>query len=342
MEMGDTVTGSYKGVVFVTGGTGFLGAYIIKELVGKGYRVKALRRSTRLPFFIEPSVFGSVDWVDGDIQDPVSIGEAMSGALAVIHAAAKVSFQKRDRDEIFRTNIEGTTNLVNAALDNQVQRFIYISSVASLGRSAEGESVDEGRQWEPVRLHTNYARSKYQAEMEVWRGIAEGLPAAIVNPSTILGFGDWDNTSCAIFKNVYHQFPWYTNGINGFVDVEDTAKAVVLLLESPVVGERFILSGDNWSFRKLLDTIADGFSKKHPDKEATAFLAGMAWRFEKFKTAFTGTPSLLTRESARIASSRTYFDNRKILHYLPSFAFTPLELSIYRSCKAYLQMLEIE
>jgi nucleoside-diphosphate-sugar epimerase len=208
-----------------------------------------------------------------------------------------------------------------------------------LGRSSEGASVDEGKQWEPVKLNTNYARSKYQAEMQVWRGIGEGLPAVVVNPSTIIGFGDWNNTSCAIFKNVYQQFPWYAGGINGFVDVEDAARAVVMLMESNIVGERFILSAENWSFRKLFDTIADGFSKKRPFREATPLLAGIAWRAEKLKSFFTGTPPLLTRETALVANSRTYFDNRKILDFLPSFQFTPLEESIRRSCISYLASL---
>ena len=98
--------------------------------------------------------------------------------------------------------------------------------------------------------------------MEVWRGIGEGLNAVIVNPSTILGYGDWNNSSCALFKNAYKEFPWYTNGINGFVAVEDVAKATVLLMESGISNERFIINGDNWSFKKLFNSMATGFGKK--------------------------------------------------------------------------------
>jgi dihydroflavonol-4-reductase len=261
----------------------------------------------------------------------------MTGADAIVHAAAKVSFTPGDREALYKTNIEGTANVVNAALEKNIGRFVHISSVAALGRSSIGAKVDEGSQWEEIRLETNYAKSKYHAEMEVWRAIGEGLPAVIVNPSTIIGYGDWNTSSCAIFKNVYDQFPWYTSGVNGFVDVEDGARAVVALLETSIVGERFVLSGDNLTFRELFNAIADGFSKKHPTREATAFLAAIAWRMEKFKTLLTGKPSLLTKESASLARNKTYFDSSKIRQFLPGFSFTPIQQTIRQSCIAYLK-----
>jgi dihydroflavonol-4-reductase len=157
-----------------------------------------------------------------------------------------------------------------------------------------------------------------------------------VNPSTVLGYGDWNMSSCAIFKNVYKEFPWYTTGINGFVGVEDVARATVLLMESDLRGERFIVNSENWSFQQLLNTIADGFGKKHPSKEATRLMGSIAWRLEKLKSAFSGKKPLLTRESARVAHSITYFDNNKILKSLPGFTFTPLAHSIKSACERYL------
>ncbi|HTI11166.1 MAG TPA: NAD-dependent epimerase/dehydratase family protein [Puia sp.] len=327
-------------MVLVTGGTGFLGAYIIKELVEKGYPVRAIRRSDKLPFYISPAIFEKVEWLRGDILDVVSLEEAMEGADAVIHAAAKVSFSRSDRRELFHTNIEGTANVVNMALAKNLQRFVHISSVAALGRTAGGERVSEDKKWEDSKLNTNYAISKFHGEMEVWRGIGEGLPAVIVNPSTILGYGDWDTSSSALFKNSFREFPWYSNGVNGFVDVADTARAVVALLENDVRGERYILNGDNWSFRQLFNQIAREFGKKQPSREATPLLGEIAWRMEKVKTFFSGKPSLLTRESARIARTTTFFDNSKILRQLPGFVFTPLEQTIRAACQAYLKHLE--
>lgn len=321
----------------VTGGTGFLGGYIIRELVEKGYAVRAIRRGTSVPVFLPAAVLDKVEWVTGDILDVTGLEEAMDGMDSVIHAAAKVSFSRRDRNELFRTNIEGTANVVNIALEKNIKRFIHISSVAALGRTGQGEKVTEMKSWQESKYNTQYSISKFRGEVEVWRGIGEGLPAVVVNPSTILGYGDWNSSSCTLFRSVFGEFPWYTEGVNGFVDVQDTAAAVVRLLEIEITGERYILNGDNWTFRRLFDTIAAGFGKKPPSREATAFIAGMAWRVESLKSLFSGRPGMLTRESARVARSSTYFDNSKILGQLPGFRFTPLEETIREACHAYLK-----
>jgi nucleoside-diphosphate-sugar epimerase len=321
--------------ILVTGGTGFLGAYIIRALVEKGYPVRAIRRSDRLPPYIPPAIFEKVEWLPGDILDPTGLEEAMEGVGAVIHSAAIVSFSGRDRSALYRTNIEGTANVVNMAIAQNVPRFVHISSVASLGRTAKGEKVTEEKKWEDSKLNTNYAISKFHGELEVWRGIGEGLPAVILNPSTLLGYGDWTTGSPAIFRNAYNEFPWYSNGINGFVDVADVARAAVALMETTITGERYILNGDNWSFRQLFNTIATEFGKRQPTREATPTLSAIAWRLEKFKSFFTGSRPLLTKESAKVAQSKTLFDNTKILQQLPGFTFTPLEQTIRAACKAY-------
>jgi len=323
--------------ILVTGGTGFLGAYIIQTLLEKGHAVRAIRRSDRLPSFMPPAIFEKVEWQQGDILDPMGLGEAMEGVGAVIHAAAIVSFAGRDRSALYRTNIEGTANVVNMAIAENVPRLVHISSVASLGRTAKGEKVTEDKSWEDSKLNTNYAISKFHGELEVWRGIGEGLPAVILNPSTFLGFGDWNTGSSAIFRNVYNEFPWYSNGVNGFVDVTDVARAAVALMETTITGERYILNGDNWSFRQLFNTIAAEFGKAPPTREATPMLSAIAWRLEKFKSLFTGSRPLLTKESSKIAQSMTHFDNTKILQQLPGFTFTPLEQTIRAACMAYLE-----
>lgn len=322
--------------VLVTGGTGFIGAYIIKELVEKGYAVRALRRSSTVPFFIPASILDKVEWVEGDILDVVALTNAMDGIDAVVHAAAKVSFHSKETKELLKVNIEGTANMVNMALEKNIRRFVHISSVAAIGRTLNGERLTEEKKWQGGKMHTFYAISKYHGELEVWRAAAEGLDVVVLNPSTVLGYGDWNTSSCAIFKSVYKEFPWYTTGINGFVGVEDVARAAVLLMESDQSNERFIINSDNWSFQQLLNTIADGFGKKHPHKEATPFMGSIAWRVEKFKSMFSGKKPLLTRQSARVANSITYFDNNKLLQTLPGFSFTPLAQSIKRSCEQYI------
>ncbi|HQW45023.1 MAG: SDR family NAD(P)-dependent oxidoreductase [Chitinophagaceae bacterium] len=322
-------------MVLVTGGTGFLGSYIIKQLVEKGYNVRALRRSNKLPFWIAKEILEKVEWVEGDVLDVIALENAMNGVDTIIHSAAIVSFATKDRKEMYQVNVEGTANVVNIALEKNVRRLVHISSVAALGRTANGGHVNEEKKWEESKVNTHYAKSKFKAELQVWRGISEGLEAVILNPSTILGYGDWHSSSCAIFKSVHDGFNWYTPGINGFVDVEDVAKATIVLMESTINEQRFIVNGDSWTFKKLQDTIADGFSKKRPARKTTPFLLGVAWRMEKLKSLFTRKKPLLTKESARVAQSQTWFENDKILKALQGFSFTPLEETIKKACEKY-------
>ncbi len=323
-------------MVLVTGGTGFLGSYIIHALVSKGYRVRALRRKAFNPPWIPLETWQKVEWVEGDILDVVALEDAMDGVEAVIHSAAIVSFVKSDRKKMYQVNVEGTANVVNMVLEKNVKRLVHISSVAALGRTAGGGHVDEEKKWEETDVNTHYAISKYKAELHVWRGISEGLEAVILNPSTILGYGDWHSGSCSIFRQVYEGFDWYTPGINGFVDVQDTARAAVQLLESNISEQRYIVNGDTWTFKKLQDTIAQQFRKPGPSKKTTPLLLAVAWRIEKIKSFFTGKRPLLTKESAKVAMSKTWFENAKILEALPGFSFTPLEVSIENACRKYI------
>lgn len=340
--MNDKKTSPEVGLsVFITGGTGFIGSYIIKELVEKGYVVRALRRSSsQLPFYIPTKIFSKVEWVEGDVLDIVSLDDAMDGIDNVIHSAAVVSFFEGDRKDMYKINIEGTTNVVNTALEKKIRRFVHISSVAAVGRTPGGGHVQEEKKWEDNKFNTHYSISKHKSELEVWRATAEGLNAVILNPSTVIGYGDWNTSSCRIFKAVYDEFAWYPKGINGFVDVEDVARATILLMENNISEQRFIVSGDNWPYQQLFNTIADNFVKKRPYREVTPFMGEIAWRMEKLKSFFTGRKPLLTKETAKVSSTQTYFDNRKIREALPGFSFTPLEESIQKACRKYLEAIK--
>ena len=326
--------------VLVTGGTGFLGAYIIQNLVEKGSAVTALRRSNDPPFFLPPSITNKVQWVQGDVLDVISLSEAMEDIDAVIHSAAIVSFTSKDRQRMYQVNIEGTANVVNAAIEKSIKRFVHISSVAALGRKINFELISEERKWEEDKMNTNYAISKHKAELEVWRGFAEGLQGVILNPSTILGFGDWHQSSCAIFRRAYKEFAWYTNGINGFVGVEDVAEAAVQLLYSDITEKRFIVNSENVSFRELFNFIAENFDKKKPHREATKLQGSLAWRWEALASFISGKKPLLTRETAKVAQCRTSFDNNALLKALPLFSFIPLSLVVKNACEKYVEALE--
>jgi len=322
-------------MILVTGGTGFLGSYIIKNLVEKGHSVRAIRRSAKLPSWISPEIFEKVEWVEGDVLDVISLSDAMQGVDAIIHSAAVVSFSKSGRKQMYRINIDGTANVVNTAIENSVRRIIHVSSIAAIGRTTTQQLVTEEKAWEENKNNTHYAITKHHSEMHVWRGFSEGLSGAIINPSTILGFGDWHKSSCAMFRNVYKGFNWYTNGINGFVGVEDTADAAVQLLFSEISQRKFIVSAENWVFRDLFNAIADGFSKQRPQKEATRTLGEIAWRIEYLRSLVTGKKPLLTKETAKVGQSQTSWDGTALLKALPGFHYTPLQEVIKTACEKY-------
>lgn len=318
-------------MVFVTGATGLLGKYLVKELATRGKKIRAIYR-TKIP---QESFYQNVEWVQGDILDPVILQEAMQGVDEVYHCAAMVTFNPRKKQQLHKINVEGTANVVNAAIVNGVKKLVHVSSVAALGRKIEGVPVTENVKWSEENNNSQYGKSKHFAEMEVWRGIAEGLHAVIVNPVMILGVGDWNEGSSALFKNAWKEFPWYTEGVTGFVDAADVAKTMIGLMESEVSGERFIVSAENWPYKKMFTAMATTFGKKPPSKKVKPYMASLLWRIEKVRGWFTGADPLLTKETADTGQRKTYFDNTKLITALPGFAFKPLQQTIEEYCLEY-------
>ena len=316
------------GKILVTGGTGLVGSHLISALVAAGKTVKAIYRSA-VPVF-EGS--DKVQWQQADILDMLSLEDVMEGVEYVYHCAAVVSFNPKTREVLSRTNVYGTTNVVNAALDAGVKKLLFVSSVAALGRIRKDPLVNETMNWSKETSNSEYGKTKYLSEMEVWRGAAEGLKSVVVNPTIILGESDWNKGSTGIFKSVYNEFPWYTEGVSGFVDVKDVVRAMIMLMESEVAGERFILNADNLSYKALFDEIAGCFNKRLPAKKVTPFLAGVVWRYEQLKGMVTGVDPLLTKETAGTAQAKVYFDNSKLRNMFPGFEYTPLPETIQRIC----------
>src|SRR6478672_1289430 len=207
-------------MILVTGGAGLVGAELISQLLQGQEKVTAITHHTLLPDFNSENL----TTVKCDILDTSCLEEVMKGIRQVYHCAGLVSFDPKNKNELFNVNVKGTANVVNAAIDAGVQKMLHVSSVSALGRIRNGETVNEEMSWTEKSSNSEYGKSKYFGEMEVWRGTGEGLNAVIVNPSTILGAGDWNNGSSEIFKTAYNEFPWYAEGMNGFVDVKDVAK----------------------------------------------------------------------------------------------------------------------
>lgn len=316
-------------MILVTGATGLVGSHLLQQLISTGEPVRALYR------YAVPEIPGTekVQWVKGDILDTISLEEAMQHVTQVYHCAAVVSFSPAQKKQLYHVNVEGTANVVNAALDAGIKKMVFMSSVAALGRIREDIMIDETMNWTPETSNSEYGKSKYMAEMEVWRGIGEGLNAVIVNPVIILGAGNWDMGSTAIFKSAYDEFPWYTEGMSGFVDVEDVVRAMMALMNSDIAAQRFIISGANLHYRSVFTQIALAFGKKPPYKKVTAWMAALVWRAEAIKSMFTKKLPLLTKETAKTARAKVQFNNSKLLNAVPGFRYTAMEKSIERICK---------
>jgi dihydroflavonol-4-reductase len=320
-------------MILVTGGSGLLGKEVITQLLAAGKNVRAIYNKTPLPDFNSHNL----EQIPCNILDVVGLEEAMQNMEQVYHCAAIVTFNPKRKRELFKINIEGTANVVNAALDAGVKKMVYVSSVAAFGRIRENEPISETMNWTEETSNSNYGQSKYLAELEVWRGIGEGLDAVIVNPVIILGAGDWNGGSSKIFKSAYEEFPWYTTGTTGFVDVRDVAKAMLQLMESGITAQRFIISAENKSYQQVFNLMAGAFNKKPPYKPVTHFLAKMVWRLEVIKSFFTKQDPLITKETAKTAMAQVQFDNSKLMKYLPGFTYRKLEDTITATCAALQQ-----
>jgi dihydroflavonol-4-reductase len=322
-------------MILVTGGAGLVGKELITQLLGKGESVVAIYNKTPLHNFNTPLL----QQVHCSILDIAGLEEIMQGVQQVYHCAALVNFNPARKRELFKINIEGTANVVNASVNAGVKKMVHVSSVAALGRIRENETINETMNWTEETSNSNYGHSKYLGELEVWRGTGEGLEAVIVNPTIILGGGNWQAGSSQIFKAVYDEFPWYANGITGFVDVRDVAKAMIALMESDVTNQRFILSAENKSYREVFNLIAKAFNKKPPHKAVTPMLAKSIWRLEAVKSLFTKKDPLVTKETAGTALAVSNFDNKKLMKFLPGFSYTKLEDTIEYTCSVLQQEL---
>jgi dihydroflavonol-4-reductase len=330
-------------MILVTGGTGLLGSHLLFDLIRSGKQVRVLKRNASDTKMVQKifsyysdvpeSLVSKIEWIDGDLLDFASIEDALDGISEIYHAGAVVSFYPADHKKMLKVNIEGTANLVNLALEKKIDKFCYVSSVSTLGRADNNGLTDEETFWAPSGKNSVYAISKYGAEREVWRGMEEGLNAVVVNPSVILGPGFWNDNS-GLFRLVWEGLKYYTKGINGYVDVKDVVRAMILLMEKNLFNERFIVSSENISYQQLFTLIAENLDKPVPTINVPPLLSHIAWRVEAIRSKLTGSKPEVTKEMATTTTQQYTFSNEKIRKAL-SFEFLLVEESIRQTCQLF-------
>lgn len=312
-------------MVLVTGGTGLVGAHLLIHLTEKGEQVRAIYRShdniqktkSLFSLYKKEVFFESIQWVHADILDIPSLENAFKGIKKAYHCAAMISFDPKDENLVRKTNIEGTANIVNFCLAYNVQKLCHVSSIAALGDLPEHESIiTEETEWNPEKLHSDYAISKYGAEMEIWRGQQEGLNVVIVNPGVIIGPGFWNQGSGVLFTKVKNGFPFFTKGSTGFIAVPDVTAIMYQLMENNIHGERFTLIGQNIIFRDLLIAIADALKIKRPKYHATPFMMTALSQLDWIASTLFGQKRQLSKASARSSFSTDMYSNEKIKNAL--------------------------
>jgi dihydroflavonol-4-reductase len=328
-------------MILVTGATGLLGSHVVCDLLAHGYAVRALYRSEErkevvrrlLQYYVPEKAeafYASIDWFQGDILDLIDLEDAMEGCEKVVHCAALVSFHRRDFWHLFAQNRKGTANVVNTALHVGIKQLVYVSSTAAIGSdSKHHDSIRrESNHWNANEKVSGYSLSKYSAEKEVWRGIEEGLPSAIVNPSLLFGPGNWDESSLKILRTLQNGLRYYTPGGNAFVDVRDVAYIIRRLLEENVSGERYLVTGQSMSFKDFFGKVCAQLNVKAPSVEAGPFLTGFAWRLAGIWARFARKRPTITKESAGSSHKTTVYSNEKVLKRFPEFEFRSLEDTI--------------
>ena len=294
---------------------------MLVQLLQENEEVKALFRSEKqiekvknvFAFHNQTSLFDKINWVKGDINDIPSLEIAFEKVTHVYHCAALISFDPSDEDELRKINIEGTANVVNCCIDFGIKKLCHVSSIAALGNPKEHETtITEETEWNPEELHSDYAITKYGAEMEVFRGHQEGLEVVIVNPGVIFGYGFPKKGSDVIIQSVKKGLSFYTKGNIGIVSVADITNCMIKLMKSPINGERYTLVGENISTKALLDFIAEELKMKKPSIEATKWMTSIAWRMDWLLSKIVNRKRRLTRSTATSSHSTTTFDTSKI------------------------------
>ncbi|TSJ42745.1 NAD-dependent epimerase/dehydratase family protein [Mucilaginibacter corticis] len=317
-------------MILITGATGFLGAELAKQLADKGETIRCTKRETSIiPMLLLP--YTQIQWVVADMLDVFALENALDGVTQVYHCAAWVSLRQAEKAPMIHTNVNSTANLVNLCLDRDI-KLVHVSSIAAIGQAKPGELITENHHLDIAAENDGYAISKLESEMEVWRGIAEGLDAVIVNPSLIIGANAGTEGSGQLFETVRKGLKFYTEGTAGFVDVEDVAKCMIALMESDITGQRYIISAENRNYKELTAEIAKGFNISPPAKLAKPWMMELAWRAAAAYAYLIRKSPAIDKVAAQSASQVKDFDNSKIRSAI-AIEFKPISRSIIEICE---------
>jgi nucleoside-diphosphate-sugar epimerase len=325
-------------MILVTGATGLVGSHLVLHLIKQDQTVKALYRTENskkkvLQVFQENNsiyLYDKIEWCNANILDVFALKNAFEGVTKVFHCAAIVSFDPNDENEIRKTNIEGTANVVNFCISTAVKKLVFVSSIAALGDpSSKKDIVTENTEWDSEKYHSDYAISKYGAEMEVWRAQQEDISVLIVNPGVILPPLFWKEGSGHIYKKVKNGNPFYTNGNTAFITVNDTVKILYILMESNIVNEKYILITENLSYKKFLEIVATAFQTKKPSVYLKPTYTTIGYKIDWILNAFFGKKRMLSKSIAIALHSKNIFSNHKIKEAIP-FEFEKIETYIQR------------
>ncbi|GAB3293362.1 NAD-dependent epimerase/dehydratase family protein [Hymenobacter humi] len=305
-------------MIFVTGGTGLIGSFLLQALRARGLAVRALHRGE-----IPNSAADGVEWLAGDLLDTDLLRAALTPDVThVFHCAGLVSYAPQDEDLLLNVNVQGTAAVVDACLERPGIRLAHVSSVAALGGPAAGATaradgalpVTETSTWDLGAAHPAYATSKYLGELEVWRGVAEGLSAVIVNPSVVLGPGDWHRSSTRLLRYAHQQHRFYTRGLVNFVDVRDVVDHLMALaLDQPSLqGERYILSAEALPLADFFRQAATAMQRRPPTVAVPGWAAEVIWRLEHARAVLTGARPLITKDTARAGRRPVVYPHAKV------------------------------
>ena len=333
-------------MILVTGGTGLVGAHLLYSLINSGESVRAIHRKSSdlaavknvFSFYTnEPNiVFDKIEWMEADITDIPSLANAFKGIEYVYHAAAFISFNPRHYPVLKKVNIEGTANMVNFCLSEGVKKMCYVSSIATIGKDANGNLITEETEYNPEADNSVYAITKYGAEMEVWRGTQEGLDVVIVNPGVILGSGIWSSASGGVFRTVYKGLKYYTPGGVGIVDVQDVTQAMIKLLNSPVKNEKYILVAENISYQDLLTKLAESLHKKPPYKLVAKWKMLLFSNIDWCSYKIFKTKRKLLKATVNSLYNKSFYDASKIEKEI-DFNYSPHQKTIEKVSLNYLR-----